>query len=61
MRLKNGHLDCLRYAHENGCRWITTTCIFAALNGHLDCLRYAHEMVADGMKIRVVMQPKMDI
>ncbi len=38
-----GHLDCLRYAHENGCRWNSNTCMFAAENGHFDCLRYAHE------------------
>ena len=33
---KNGHLDCLKYLHENGCHW-------AARNGHLECLKYAHE------------------
>jgi len=33
-----GHLDCLRYAHENGCPWNEDTCDRAALNGHLDCL-----------------------
>ena len=39
----NGHLDCLKYAHENGCEWDEDTCSEAALNGHLDCLKYAHE------------------
>jgi hypothetical protein len=39
---ENGHLDCLRYAHENGCEWRCTAST-AAKNGHLDCLRYAHE------------------
>ena len=39
----NGHLDCLRYAHENGCPWNEVTILFAAENGHLNCLRYAHE------------------
>jgi len=39
---ENGHLDCLRYAHENGCAWDENTCAVAA-DGHLDCLRYAHE------------------
>ena len=38
-----GHLACLRYAHENGCRWNEETCRLASQNGHLDCLRYAHE------------------
>ena len=35
-----GHLECLRYAHENGCPWDVYTCRSA---GHLECLRYAHE------------------
>ena len=39
----NGHLDCLKYAHENGCPWDENTCAKAAINGHLDCLKYAHE------------------
>lgn len=39
----NGHLDCLRYAHENGCEWHQKTLLNAVLNGHLDCLRYAIE------------------
>mgnify|MGYP001598206709 CR=1 FL=1 len=38
-----GQLDCLRYAHENGCELTEVTCIAAAANGHLDCLKYAHE------------------
>ena len=40
---KNGHLDCLQYAHENGCEWDEWTCTYAAKNGHLDCLVYAHD------------------
>ena len=39
----NGHLDCLKYAHENGCEWDSKTCYGAAQYGHLDCLKYAHE------------------
>jgi hypothetical protein len=42
---KFGHLDCHRYAHENGCPWTIYTCYYAARNGHLDCLRYAILMV----------------
>ena len=38
-----GHLECLRYAHENGCPWDVYTCRSAARGGHLECLRYAHE------------------
>jgi hypothetical protein len=38
-----GHLHCLRYAHENKCNWTHTTTYNAAHNGHLDCLHYAHK------------------
>ena len=38
-----GHLECLRYAHEQGCNWSQTTCEHASRAGHLECLRYAHE------------------
>jgi hypothetical protein len=38
-----GHLDCLRAAHQDGCSWNERTCHSAAGSGHLDCLRYAHE------------------
>ena len=41
--VRKGYLNCLKYLHENGCRWDSTTCSTAALNGHLDCLKYAHE------------------
>ena len=42
MAAENGHLDCLKYAHEHGCPWNENTCMWAARNGHLDCLKYAH-------------------
>jgi hypothetical protein len=38
-----GHIECLKYAHENGCGWDTLTCSKAAQGGHLDCMKYAHE------------------
>jgi hypothetical protein len=40
---KNGHLECLVYAHENGYPWDERTCAYAAEKGHLECLVYAHE------------------
>ena len=40
---KNGHLDCLKYAHENGCSWDIETCANATYGCCLDCLKYAHE------------------
>ena len=39
----HGYLNCMRYAHENGCNWNEDTCSNAARNGHLECLKYAHE------------------
>ena len=38
-----GHLDCLKYLHQNGKRWDTKTTGYAANRGHLKCLEYAHE------------------
>ena len=40
---RNGHLECLKCAHENGCPWDEYTCALAAANGNLNCLKYAHE------------------
>ena len=36
----NGHLECLKYAHESGCPWSEWTCTRAAEGGHLECLKY---------------------
>ena len=38
-----GHLDMLKYLHENGCPWNKWTCRRAAWKGHLDALKYLHE------------------
>ena len=43
MAAKHGHLDCMKYSHENGCPWDERTCEYVAKYGHLDCLKYAHE------------------
>ena len=40
---ENGHLECLKYAHERGCPWDELTCAYAAKLGNLECLKYAHE------------------
>ena len=42
---KNGHLQCLRYAHENGCHWNERTFYEAAYYGSFECLKYliAHD------------------
>ena len=39
---ENGHLECLKYAHENGCP-LSEILLCAADDGHLECLKYAHE------------------
>ena len=41
--VKNGHLNCLKYAHENGCPWDKETCYWAAKYGRLNTLKYAYE------------------
>ena len=40
---KHGHLEYLKYAHENGCSWNDKTYLNASFNRHLECLKYAHE------------------
>ena len=40
---REGHLEVLKYAHENGCPWNSWTCSSAARRGHLEVLKYAHE------------------
>ena len=41
---KNGHLDCMMHARENGCGWNNSTITeTAAKYGHLECLKYALE------------------
>jgi hypothetical protein len=38
-----GHLECLKYLHENNYPWDWDTPYYAAMEGHLECLKYAHE------------------
>jgi hypothetical protein len=40
---EGGHLECLQYAHQQGCPWDVRTCTNAKRGGHLKCLQYAHE------------------
>lgn len=39
---KNGHLNCLTYAHSVGCHLHNKTSLIAAQNGHLQILQYLH-------------------
>ena len=54
-----GHLECLTYAHENGCPWHERTCSYAAEFGHLECLKYAHENGCPWNEETCFMLPKM--
>jgi len=38
-----GHLEILKYLHENGCSWNVRSCEIASMKGHLECLKYLHE------------------
>ena len=38
-----GHLEVLKWAHENGCPWDEETCAYAARGGRLEVLKWAHE------------------
>jgi len=40
---EHGHLDCLQYAHRQGCKWDVLVLTKSAYNGHLHCLQYALE------------------
>jgi len=37
------HLEVLKWARENGCKWDSWTCSNAAEGGHLDVLQWARE------------------
>ena len=42
--LMEGHIDCLKYAHNNKCYWNKKESIDIALqNGNLKCMKYAYE------------------
>lgn len=40
---KNGNVECLEYARENGCPWNSAVPMYAAEFGNLECLKYAYE------------------
>ena len=48
-RQKNGHLDVIKWPHENGCPWNGRTCNNAAEHGHYVVLIFgAMKMVSNG-------------
>ena len=40
---RGGHLECMKYLHENGCPWDKSVCEAAAEGGHLESLKYLYE------------------
>ena len=40
---KNGNLEVLQWARQNGCKWGPNTCVYAAENGHLEVLQWARQ------------------
>jgi hypothetical protein len=43
----NGHLHCLKYAHEHGCEIDKAALTGAIANGHFTCFKYVHEHGAE--------------
>lgn len=37
------HIECLKYAHENGYPWAYDTIPVALEKGHLECVEYARQ------------------
>ena len=58
---KDGHLKCLKYAHENGFSWDKNVWSSTARNGHLECLKYLLEKNVHGINKHVQMLLKMGI
>ena len=56
---KHGHLECLKYAHEDGCTWDEDTCKNADENGHLECLNVLMKTVVHETMIHVIKRVKM--
>ena len=40
---RNGHIECLIYAHKNGCKLHRSCAAIAAENRHFECLIYAYK------------------
>ena len=38
---QNGHLNCLKYAHEHGCEWNERIFLCISKNKYPDCFQYA--------------------
>ena len=47
---EEGHLDVLKYLHENDCPWNSEACSWAHLNNRIDCLNYLIEQKCPGFE-----------
>jgi hypothetical protein len=47
----NGYLECLKYAHENGCEWTQQTCKYAYETGSYNCVKY---MLDNGCNVNYI-------
>lgn len=45
--IQNNHVDCLKKAYENGCKWKSEICNMLMLLNHKECLQYAHSNGCD--------------
>ena len=58
---ENGHLECLKYSHENGGKCNEITSANACESNSLDILRYLHRIIVHGIKRHVELQLNMII
>ena len=57
----HGHLDRLKFLHENGCSWNCRTCECAAGAGNLDCLKYARKNGCEWSNYECICAIKCDV
>ena len=58
---KSGSLECLKYAHEQGCPWDSCTRMYALREGSLECLEYLRNMGVLGIGEHVLFTAKEDL
>ena len=47
---EEGHLDVLKYLHENDCPWDLEACYYAHCHNQIDCLNYLIEQKCPGFE-----------
>lgn len=46
-----GHIEIVKYLHENGCPWGEEAVAYAAHNGHLEIVKYLRDNEKNGVRI----------